>query len=128
MKNALILTGIVFAVTLAITVGSRLSDEAMAVVVGAVCGLSASIPMSIGLAIAASQNWGQVPNNQPENDASFTERRTYSPQPPFVVINPSPYAERGMYPYDRPQPFSNFPTMPSNLVIKPREFKIIGEE
>ena len=128
MKNALILIGIVFAVTLAVTVGSRLSNEAMAVVVGAVCGLSASIPMSIGLAIAASQNWGQPPNNQPDYNAGLSEHRAHSPQPPLVVLNPPQYAERGMYPYDRSQPFSYFPTMPSNVVVKPREFKIIGEE
>lgn len=37
----------VFGVTLAIVVGNRLSDEALAVLAGAVCGVSAAIPTSL---------------------------------------------------------------------------------
>ena len=59
MRNGIILIGIAFAVALAAVVGNRLSNDALAVVVGAVCGISASIPVTIGLVIAASRNWGR---------------------------------------------------------------------
>ncbi len=59
MRNVAVLAAMAFAVTLAIIVANRLSNEAMAVIVGAVCGISATIPISLGFAIAASRNWGQ---------------------------------------------------------------------
>jgi hypothetical protein len=58
ISTLVLVIGIVFSIVLGVVVASRLSPEAMAVVIGAVCGISASIPMSLGLAIAASQNWG----------------------------------------------------------------------
>ena len=47
MRKALIATVLAFAVTLAVVVGNRMSTEAMAVVVGVVCGVVAAIPMSL---------------------------------------------------------------------------------
>ena len=43
-----------FAVTLAVVVGRRLSDEALAVLAGAVCGVGAAIPTSL-LIVAVSR-------------------------------------------------------------------------
>ena len=40
------LVALAFAVTLAVIVGNRLSDEALAVLAGAVCGVGAAIPTS----------------------------------------------------------------------------------
>lgn len=131
MKNGIILIGIIFAVALAVVVGNRLSNEAMAVVVGAVCGISASIPMSLGLAIAASRNWGQSPNNPPqeiEYDYSARRYAAQPQQPPVVVISP-PQQNAGMYyPYLNSPREAYFPPMPNDVAIRPREFKIIGEE
>jgi hypothetical protein len=134
MKNGFILIGIIFAVALAIVVGSRLSNEAMAVAVGAVCGISACIPMSLGLAIAASRNWGR--NDAPreiEYDrghlGDYSSRRYASPQPPVVVISPPQHAEgAGMYPYANAPRYAYFPPMSNEAGIRPREFKIVGEE
>ena len=41
---------------LAFIVGPRISNEALAVVIGAVCGISASIPVCIALVIATSES------------------------------------------------------------------------
>jgi hypothetical protein len=122
MKNGIILVGIVFAIVLAIVVGSRLSDEAMAVVVGAVCGISASIPMSLGLAIAASRNWGR--NNTPrEIEYDYSSQR-FAPQPPVYIVappqQPMPYGFAPNQQYIAP------PNVP--MIGAPREFKIVGEE
>lgn len=126
MKNGLILIGIIFAVACATIAGSRLSNEAMAVVVGAVCGISASIPMSLGLAIAASRNWGH--NDAPreiEYDYSSHRYAAQPQQPPVVVISP-PQQNAAMYPYAN-SPYY-FPPMTNDVAIRPREFKIVGEE
>jgi len=40
-------TGLAFVVTLAVVIGNRMSVEAMAVVVGVVCGVAACIPVSL---------------------------------------------------------------------------------
>jgi hypothetical protein len=55
-KNTAILTaiGIAAGASLAIVIAPRLSNEALAVVVGAICGLSSAIPVTIGLVIAVS--------------------------------------------------------------------------
>ena len=42
-----VLTVVAFAVTLALVIGHRLSDEALAVLAGAVCGVGAAIPTSL---------------------------------------------------------------------------------
>ena len=122
MKNGIILIGIIFAVVLATVVGNRLSNEAMAVVVGAVCGISASIPMSLGLAIAASRNWGR--NDAPrEIEYDYSSHR-FSPQPPVYIVTPP----------QSPMPYGYAPNQqyitPSNVpsIGAPREFKIVGEE
>ena len=125
MKNGIILIGIIFAVVLAGVVGSRLSNEAMAVVVGAVCGISASIPMSLGIAIAASRNWGQSANDAPREIGYDYSSQRFTPQPPVYIVAP---------PQQPPMPYGYMPNqqfvVPPNVPAlgAPREFKIIGEE
>ncbi len=119
MKNGLIVAGAAFAVALAYVVGSRLSNEAIAVVVGAVCGISASVPVSIALVIASSNHWGR--NEEPSEPCYDPSPRRYVPQPP-VIIMAQPQAQM---PYNYPQNPYYFPAQPS---VEPREFKIIGGE
>ena len=120
MRNGVFIIGIVFAATLAYVVGNRLSNEAMAVVVGALCGISASVPISIALFIAASRNWGRADVSAREELREPT--RTYAPQPPFLVIAPPQFNPAQ---YQQPQ---YFPTPMANNTIESRDFKIIGEE
>jgi hypothetical protein len=123
MKNAIIVAGIVFGVALAVIVGNRLSDEAMAVVVGAVCGISASVPVSVALVIAASRNWGREPGTGPREVEYDYGAHRYAPQPPqILVVSPPPQAPYG-YP---PNQYYLPPGAPD--VGSPRNFKIIGDE
>ena len=126
MRNGIILAGIAFAVALAYIVGSRLSNEAMAVVVGAVCGISASIPVSIGLIIATGNNWGR---NEPPREIGYDNAaHRYAPQQPIFIVSPPQAPMQMPYtPYGVPQ--GQYVLPPSASVIgAPREFKIIGEE
>ena len=89
MKNLLILAIAAFAITLAIVVGNRMSAEAMAVVVGIVCGVAASIPMSV-LILILTHRLGR---------REEARRLDY---PPVVVVNPGtqPF---GVTPQGNPQ-------------------------
>ena len=122
MKNGIIFIGIAFAVALAAVVGNRLSNDALAVVVGATCGISASIPVTIGLVIAASRNWGRDESVR-EIGYDYGAQR-YAPQPPMVIFAPTQPAQ---LPYGFPQ---NQYVAPMNAPAlgAPRDFKIIGEE
>lgn len=126
MKNGMIIAGITFAVTLAYIIGNRLSNEAMAVVVGTVCGISASIPVSIGLVIASSNGWGK--RDEPREIGYDYSSHRFAPQQPMIIFAPPQNmpGQSGM-PYGYPHNQSVAP-MNAPALGAPREFKIIGEE
>jgi hypothetical protein len=69
-----------FAVTLAVVVGSRLSDEALAVLAGAVCGVGAAIPTSLLIvAVSRRRDERRVQPPMPQQ----------GPYPPVVVVAPA---------------------------------------
>jgi hypothetical protein len=68
----------VFAVTMAAVIGSRLSDEALAVLAGAVCGVGAAIPTS--LLVVAVSRW--------RDESRVQSAVTQGPYPPVVVVTP----------------------------------------
>lgn len=78
-RHVILVLGAVFAAVLAIFVGRQMSTEAMAVVVGIVCGVTASIPTSFLLLVVLTRR-----------DREGTERRQrqtgQTNQPPVVVI------------------------------------------
>ncbi len=126
MRNGIVLVGMAFAVTLAIVVANRLSEQALAVVVGALCGVVASVPVSIAFVIAAHRNWGR-----PETVVQESPRRLdpepprYSqPQQPIIVIAP-PQPNSAAYPYSNAPYYT--PPQPNEPESR-REFKIIGDE
>ncbi len=129
MRNGIILAGIAFAVALAVIVGNRLSDEAMAVVVGAVCGISASIPVSIALVIAASKNWGrsEEPRDAPYGAGYDYGSHRYAPQPPQILVVSPPPQNISPYPYSG-APYFLPPQIDNTVNNSSREFKIIGDE
>ena len=59
-----------FAVTLAVIVGSRLSDESLAVLAGAVCGVGAAIPTSL-LIIAVVRRREEPRERQTTNQGAY---------------------------------------------------------
>ncbi len=106
MRNLIFLTGLIV-LGLAITVAiSHLSNEAAAVVVGAVCGISAAIPIVLALIaeLHRARTWGREPL-----------------PPPQVIVRAA-----------RPTRFAlgNTPLLPSGApdAGAPRDFKIIGDE
>jgi len=114
MKKFLFLMGVIFAVTLAVVVGTRMSADAMAVVVGIVCGVLASIPTTILLVWVMRQRDRQL-------ETQLTQTRHYGQFPPVVVVNgQGTNGYNGSY----PAPALTAGTHSNGS----RNFKVIGQE
>ncbi len=108
MKKWVAFLVVVFAVGLAVVVGDRLSVDAMAVVVGVVCGVGASIPTSLLIALVMGRR-GRREEQQ---------RMGY---PPVVIVNPGAqgrYGQQGPY----------LPPPGPGWENAPRQFRVVGEE
>ena len=95
MKGRLIwlFFGAVFSVTLALIVGQRLSAEGMAVVIGVIAGVAASIPTSLIVV------WfmGQTTAARPVIDAAPAPMRSPEPAEPRIVVMPAPQTQPAGY-------------------------------
>jgi len=108
MKKLAAATVVAFAVTLAVIVGTRMSSEAMAVIMGMACGVVAGIPTSLLIAV--------VTNRRTRERERVRMAREY---PPVVVIQPGQAS-----PSYAPSPY-----VPSSLPsYGARQFHVVGEE
>lgn len=116
MRRIIALGIIAFTITLAIVVGNRLSSEALAVVVGIVLGVLASIPTSILLLIFVRRLVTEAPQR------SQKPKQHQSVYPSVIVINPNAgQSDRS------PTPWVDEPgSRPAGYL--PREFRVVGEE
>jgi len=114
MGRGILILGSIFCVAVALVVGSRMSVDATALVVGVVCGVLASIPGSLLLIWASYRR-----------DEMLEARRSSSANPyypPIVVVNPSQNTGRQVWdPMACPPPTSAL--LPGGI----RQFKVIGE-
>jgi len=119
---------LVFTAVLAVTVGYRMSADAMAVVIGVVVGVLASIPMSALILIVTQRQ------RHAESEARWTPQRQ---TPPVVVIQGGQVAQRPEWlPQDASSPFSQSPIyqaypvsgVPATLGAPARQFKVIGDD
>ena len=109
--------GLGFAVTLAIVIGQRLSAEAMAVMVGVVAGVAASIPTSLMVVWFASRTLRIVPPGPVMAPAA--------PEPRIVVVpqaTPPSYQNLSGY---APAMYPTLMNLPAGLAEQ-RQFNVIG--
>jgi hypothetical protein len=121
MKRAAIIIGIVFAAALAVVIGNRMSTDAMAVVVGVVCGVMASIPTSL-LIIWALWRRDQSADQASQSQAALAHPYQY---PPVVVVNPAPAHGLPGLPPSIPFPYSADENL---LPAGHRVFRVMGDE
>ncbi|MBI3764222.1 MAG: hypothetical protein HY260_20470 [Chloroflexi bacterium] len=123
---------IAFSVTLAVIVGQRLSAEAMAVIVGVVAGVAASIPTSLIVVwiatrpSAGSRTAAEPPTRAEESRESkiVVVHQPAQPQPPaYPYGNPYPQPQ----PHYAPSAFGGV-TSPYVPLPAPRTFTVIGGE
>ncbi|MGD2104486.1 MAG: hypothetical protein PVJ55_05145 [Anaerolineae bacterium] len=109
---------VAFAVTLGLAVANRLSEEALGVLAGAVCGVGAAIPTSlIVVAVSRRQSEGRSSGysriRDREEDYNF--RHSY---PPIVVVSPAGGEQRSG---------ASWNALPSSLSAPAeREFRVVG--
>jgi hypothetical protein len=108
---------VAFAVTLAVVVGNRLSEEALGVLAGAVCGVGAAIPTSL-LIVAVSRRQSESGSSRTrarEREREYEPRQAY---PPVVVVSPG----------NAQQPSrSSWNALPSSLAAPmDRNFRVVG--
>jgi hypothetical protein len=115
VNRATIVTGLgvtAFAAALAVYIGSHLSEEAMAVLVGAACGAGAMLPAVIiaSLALMRRRERGDVSAaHGPPPQAMY---------PPVIVVAPPAS--------NTPSTNLPYPTMPPSPA--PRQFTVIGDD
>jgi Mn2+/Fe2+ NRAMP family transporter len=108
---SLALAFIAFAAALAVIIGSRLSEQTMNMLVGAVCGAGLIVPFAIvaGMYIGSQR--------------AARDRQTTQPQPPIVVMTP---------PQTQPSATPLLPAWstaaPGGAMPAPRQYTILGEE
>jgi hypothetical protein len=89
------------------------------------CGISATLPVSLALFIAMSRNWGRDVNRDAATRQYDSPRGYAPPQPPVVIISP-PQATPSPYNYSASPYF--LPAQLDDASPGAREFKIVGDE
>lgn len=112
-----------FCIGLGVTVAYRMQTEAMAVVVGVLCGVGASLPVSLLLLYAVRQSQRAAP---PVGEARPPTPATHlqPPQPPQIVVVAPGYPDQHGQPWQYPQLPAGTPMPPR----APRDFTIIGDD
>ena len=112
MKKFLFVTGVTFVVVMAVVIGLRLSPDAMAVIIGIICGVLASIPTSVIFV------WVLRQRDKQTEEMGYGPGR-YGHYPPVVVVN-------GQNPngYSNSAPPMLTPSTPPGT----RDFRVIGQE
>jgi hypothetical protein len=148
-RTGAILAFIIAAAIIAYQIGSRLSDQAIMTIVGVMCGIAASIPVSIGLLIALTRERTTYVSEEyyepepepapapytvyrppaPQYTQSYQQPQSQTPQQPQIIFVASPQGQPqpGYGPYGSylqpPQLGAGFPAP-----MQERNFKIVGED
>ncbi len=124
MYKLVALAVLAFSITLALLIGQRLSDQALAVIVGAVIGVTASVPMT------ALVLWLSLRPREITRQSTSYARSEYAPReeaPRMIVIQPQPYVA-APYPQTHQAAYLNPPGPMATYTRPTREFKIVGQE
>ncbi len=145
-RTGVILALIAGAGVLAYQVGARLSDEAIMTLVGVMCGILASIPISIGMLIALTRERTAYVQAEPEEDVrpepAPVSYPMYRPSPPpapqlppaqtqpqiIVVAPPQTQLPQNFLPYGNYFAPQSPPALPPPAPMHERTFKIVGEQ
>jgi len=124
MKWTVIIVGAVFAVALAVVIGNRMSADAMAVVVGVVCGIGASVPTCLLLVwalVRRAQGTAAGAEGHGRNGAGVN-------YPPVVVVNPGYGAQNYGPALGMIAPPGQLAGANGSLAGSSRTFKVVGDE
>jgi len=117
MRKAVVLLAIGFTAMLAAIIGTRLSAEALAVIIGVVCGVSAGIPVSLMILSASRRR--ELPAEEPHYRVAEGSRQGSFPT--VVVI-------QGGGPTNTPMLPSYYPIQQPVYGHASRPFHWVGEQ
>jgi len=136
-RTGAVLGLILGAAVLAYQIGSRLSDQAIMTLLGVLCGVAASIPVSIGLLLALTRkrhyNYGDGADDVYQDPAPaaypvYRPTPPTPPQPPQIIVVAPP---QGQLPPNY-NPYSNYllppPAATGSTPMQERSFRIVGED
>jgi len=112
MKRAIVAFLAIVVVALAIVAGTRMTPDAMAVVVGIVCGIGASIPTSLVMLLLMRRR----------DEAQAEPPRAVPQMPTVMIVNP---AGGNVAPYQLP---GNQYMPPAYGTAMPRQFQVVGAD
>lgn len=120
--------GLVFAVTLAVVVGQRLSAQAMAIVIGIIAGIAASIPTSLVVVwltsrLALPRGAFEAPPAAPRERPIVVMQAPPAPAYASAPSNTGQYAPPG---YASPPGYANGGYGGQPQVLPPRRFTVVG--
>jgi hypothetical protein len=117
MRKLLALALLAFCVVLAIIVGQRMSTDAMAVVIGVVVGVGASVPTSLLLVALLRRERASVQNWRHEPPAQSL------PSPNLIVLSPADFLAGRITPSQVPMPSPEL-----ELDGGMRRLRVVGDE
>lgn len=123
MSRLLVLVLLVFTGVMAFVIGERMSTESMAVVIGVVFGVAASIPTSLLIAsLMRRATSAATPPSRQDNYPVHT-------QPPMIIVNP-PASNNHLYPGEHAWSSNGLhsPIDATPLMPLPRRFRIVGAD
>jgi hypothetical protein len=117
LRQAMVVLGVVFAGVLGVVVAKQMSAEAMAVVVGVICGVAAAIPTSLLLLVVLTRS-----ERRRLDEEDRRRRSTQGAYPPVVVI-------QGGAPQSLPAgPQAGFWPSPAPGPLADRQWQVVGGE
>jgi hypothetical protein len=125
MRKWTVVALLLFAVTLAAVIGTRMSTEAMSVAIGVVFGVGAGIPTSLLIASSGQRRSTPV-ETRVQAEPAWERRREL---PPVIVVNPggqqpgSTNLNNGFNGYQVPWPLA-----PAFAAPAPRQVHFVGGE
>lgn len=116
-KTPLFLASLALVITLLVIGGVRMSRDALAVVIGVLCGVLAAIPTA--LILLAVTRRPDDPTPSPSPDTPYTSHQN-PPMPPIIIVTPNQQHSPPALP-SYPVPYAATPS-------PQRQFRILGEE
>ena len=113
MRKFLFIAGVGFCVAMAVVIGTRMSSDAMAVILGIICGVLASVPTTLVLLWVLRQRDQQL--------ETHGGQQRFGHYPPVVVVNGQGTNGHGM---QMGPPLLTGTSMPPGS----RDFKVVGQE
>ena len=113
MRKFLFIAGVAFCVAMAIVVGTRISSDAMAVILGIICGVLASVPTTLVLL------W--VLRQRDQQQGVDVGQSRFGHYPPVVVVNGQ--GTNGHATHMGPPLLTGISSPPGS-----RDFKVVGQE